>query len=323
MRATLHKLVTAKGYPAAIQGAGLRSDAGDARPGGRSRQRQHLQDGPLRLSRARAPRAVGRSIARSVGELYQRERMRLSNQRYAWIDTLFALPEAVLYAGLVDYFDRHDAPGKPDYAKLWEDIRECIDVAHRDESLKAIVSARPARLHRARRRRWPTRCTSSARRGRGCSCSPTRPGTTPTGDELPARRRAPALPVVAQLLRHHRRRRRQAGVLHRGAPVRRAGRRRRAGGEAVGDGPFQRGRVYSGGNVIAFEDARARARRAGALRRRPHLRRHAAQSRKSSKWRTAMVLQELEHEITMYDRLRPELARLDRLDAELIHLDAS
>ena len=35
-----------------------------------------------------------------------------------------------------------------------------------------------------------------------------------------------------------------------------------------------------------------------------------------------MVLQELEHEITMYDRLRPELARLDRLDAELIHIDA-
>ena len=35
-------------------------------------------------------------------------------------------------------------------------------------------------------------------------------------------------------------------------------------------------------------------------------------TRKSSNWRTAMVLQELEHEITMYDRLRPELARLDR-----------
>ena len=35
-----------------------------------------------------------------------------------------------------------------------------------------------------------------------------------------------------------------------------------------------------------------------------------------------MVLQELEHEMTMYDRLRPELARLDRLDAELIHLDS-
>ncbi len=32
-------------------------------------------------------------------------------------------------------------------------------------------------------------------------------------------------------------------------------------------------------------------------------------SRKSSNWRTAMVLQELEHEVTMHDRLRPELSR--------------
>ena len=86
-----------------------------------------------------------------VGELYQRERMRLSNQRYAWIDSLFALPEAVLYACLVDYFDRHETPAKPDYTTLWEHIRECIDLAHRDGSIKAIVSVAAARLRRARR----------------------------------------------------------------------------------------------------------------------------------------------------------------------------
>ena len=66
--------------------------------------------------------------------------MRLSNQRYAWIDSLFALPEAVLYGCLVDYFDHNDTPGKPDYTTLWEHIRECIDLAHRDGSIKAIVS---------------------------------------------------------------------------------------------------------------------------------------------------------------------------------------
>ncbi len=77
--------------------------------------------------------------------------MRLSSQRYAWIDSLFALPEAVLYAVLVDYFDRHDPPGKPDYTTLWEHIRECIDLAHRDGSIKAIVSAELPELRRARR----------------------------------------------------------------------------------------------------------------------------------------------------------------------------
>src|SRR5204863_6892639 len=85
----------------------------------------------------------------TIAGLYQRERTRLSNRRYAWIDTLFALPEAVLYAGLVDYFDPADAPAgdgapvarKPSYGTMWEDIRECIDLAHRDGSIKTIVSA--------------------------------------------------------------------------------------------------------------------------------------------------------------------------------------
>ena len=45
-------------------------------------------------------------------------------------------------------------------------------------------------------------------------------------------------------------------------------------------------------------------------------------SRKSSDWRTAMILQELEHEVTTYDRLRMPLARLDQLDGQLIHLDS-
>ena len=170
MRATLHKLVTAKGYPAAIQRARLRPDAGGARPGRRPRQRQHLQARPLRLPGARAPRPVDASIASKVGELYQRERMRLSNQRYAWIDSLFALPEAVLYA----------VPGR-----LLRSPRRA-----RQARLHDAVGAHP-RVHRPRpprridqgdrqrascpttssaTRRWPRRCTSSARRGSGCSC---------------------------------------------------------------------------------------------------------------------------------------------------------
>ena len=88
------------------------------------------------------------------------------------------------------------------------------------------------------------------------------------------------------------------------------------------DGPFQRGRVYSGGNIKAFQDARARASGDRVLFVGDHIYGDMLRRRKSSNWRTAMVLQELEHEITMYDRLRPELARLDRLDAELIHLDS-
>jgi len=87
------------------------------------------------------------------------------------------------------------------------------------------------------------------------------------------------------------------------------------------EGPLQRGRVYCGGNLKAFQ-TRAQAHGDRVLFVGDHIYGDMLRSRKSSNWRTAMVLQEMEHEITTYDRLRPELTRLDRLDSELIHLDS-
>ena len=86
-------------------------------------------------------------------------------------------------------------------------------------------------------------------------------------------------------------------------------------------GPFQRGRVYAGGNIKEFQE-RARASGDKVLFVGDHIYGDMLRSRKSSNWRTAMILQELEHEVTTHDRLRPELGRLDRLDAELNHLDS-
>ncbi len=66
--------------------------------------------------------------------LYRELRVRLRNPQYAWIDTLFALPEACLYAGIIDVVE---SQGRTlDYGKLYEDIREAIDTVHRDGSLK-------------------------------------------------------------------------------------------------------------------------------------------------------------------------------------------
>src|SRR5262249_28302296 len=66
--------------------------------------------------------------------LYREVRVHLKNPEYAWIDTLFALPEACLFAGAIDVLE---GEGRPlNYAKLYEDIREAIDTVHRDDSLK-------------------------------------------------------------------------------------------------------------------------------------------------------------------------------------------
>lgn len=72
-------------------------------------------------------------------EHYHLKRINLSHKRYVWIDTLFSLPEAVMYVTLVDHFD--GLRKKVDYAELYDDIRACIDLAHRDDSLKSIIKA--------------------------------------------------------------------------------------------------------------------------------------------------------------------------------------
>ncbi|MBS2029182.1 MAG: HAD-IG family 5'-nucleotidase [Deltaproteobacteria bacterium] len=70
-------------------------------------------------------------------KLYREEKIKLSSERYAWIDTLFALPEACLYAEIIELLEADGL--KLDYGKLYDDIRECIDTVHRDGSLKAEI----------------------------------------------------------------------------------------------------------------------------------------------------------------------------------------
>ncbi|MBL9004860.1 MAG: HAD-IG family 5'-nucleotidase [Myxococcales bacterium] len=81
--------------------------------------------------------------------LYREQKLRLSGGRYAWIDTLFALPESVLYSHIVEFLDRDETfvalsqeARASRYMQLWTDIRECIDEAHRDDSIKNEITAR-------------------------------------------------------------------------------------------------------------------------------------------------------------------------------------
>ena len=319
MRATLHKLVTAKGYPTAIQGL-----AYDPMLAVRGLVVDRVNGNIFKPDRygfpGRARHGLSEIDRSKVGELYQRERMRLSNQRYAWIDSLFALPEAVLYACLVDYFDRHETPAKPDYTMLWEHIRECIDLAHRDGSIKAIVSAQlldyverdeglADTLHKFRSSgKRLFLLTNSAWDYTSQVMSYLLDGVR--GGYPSWRNYFDVIVVSAAKPEFFTHEHPFVELDGDGNPV-----------AKTSDGPFQRGRVYSGGNIKAFQ-TRAHAHGDRVLFVGDHIYGDMLRSRKSSNWRTAMVLQELEHEITMYDRLRPELARLDRLDAELIHLDA-
>ena len=318
IRATLDKLVTAKGYPEAIRGLAydpqlaLRGLVVDRDNGNIFKPDRYGYPG-------RARHGLTALERETISELYQRERTRLSNRRYAWIDTLFALPEAVLYAGLVDYFDRTSG-AKPDYGALWEHIRECIDLAHRDGSIKTIVSADLASyigrddalaetLHKFRssgkrlflltNSAWDYTSTVMSYLLDGALAA--YPNWKSYFDIVVVSAMKPEFfthehPFVE--------------LDSTGAPT-----------TKPQDAPFQRGRIYQGGNLRGFEE-RARTSGDRVLFVGDHIYGDMLRSRKSSNWRTAMVLQEMEHEVATYDRLRAELARLDRLDAELIHFDA-
>ena len=73
-----------------------------------------------------------------IRALYQSKKIRPTTARYHWIDTLYALSEATIYTGIVDAFEKRGL--ELDYARLFTDIRECIDEAHRDGTILDVVN---------------------------------------------------------------------------------------------------------------------------------------------------------------------------------------
>lgn len=70
-------------------------------------------------------------------ELYKHRRVRPGDKRFHSIDTLFAICEVVVFAAVVDALDT--PAGGLDYAKIFDDVRLCIDRAHQDGSIKDEV----------------------------------------------------------------------------------------------------------------------------------------------------------------------------------------
>ncbi len=74
---------------------------------------------------------------------YRQTTIRFNHERYVLIDTLFALPEAFLYAALVDFLEDEEPHRDHDWRRVYDDIRYCIDLAHRDNSIKDEIIANP------------------------------------------------------------------------------------------------------------------------------------------------------------------------------------
>jgi len=76
---------------------------------------------------------------------YARALVDLAEPRWAFLNTLFSLSEACMYAQLVERLDRGLLPGPLGYADLYAVVRSSLDAAHAEGELKAEIMAAPER----------------------------------------------------------------------------------------------------------------------------------------------------------------------------------
>lgn len=138
-RKTLEKLVEIKGYPASI--LALRYEAEAVIRGLLvDRQKGNL----LKINRFKQVCRVRHGTAeRELNDYYNDKIDQSALARFVSVDTLFSLPEAYLFVLLVDMAEAGNLPLTPDrgFAELYDDIRTCIDMTHRDGSLKTEIIA--------------------------------------------------------------------------------------------------------------------------------------------------------------------------------------
>jgi len=313
---TLERLVARKGYPAYLTGLKydhefvIRGLVVDKDFGNIFKMDRHNHVGrcyhgrrELKLDERRA--------------LYQKnEKIRLSLPRFAWIDTLFSLPEACLYAEIIEAFEARKEP--VDYHKLYDDTRECIDEVHRDGSLKTELRkdlARyiqrdpelPAALHKLRsggKRLFIL--TNSLWDYTDAVMSFVLDGRLP---EYPSwRNYFDSVIVGAQKPAFFAEQRPFVELAPDGKILR------------PSVDAFERGKVYEGGNLFEFERLSGHAGES-VLYVGDHIYGDIIRNRKASQWRTCFVVQELEREIEYIEQHAEDVQRLSELDELRTRLD--
>jgi HAD superfamily 5'-nucleotidase-like hydrolase len=246
--------------------------------------------------------------------LYQSKRIRPNGARYHWVDTLYALSEAAVYARVIDYLEAKELP--VDFAALFADIRESIDEAHRDGSILGTVDADlprfvdrdpllAATLHKFRsagkrlflltNSRWPfTQKMMTYLLG---DAMPEYPSFRHYFDVIVCASQKPSF------FQDHR-----PLMIRQGDEVKPA---------VI---PLERGAVYEGGNLADLERA------LGTVGDRvlyvgDHIYGDILRSKRESAWRTAMIIQEMEGEVKATLACKREMDSVHELHARREELE--
>ncbi len=252
-------------------------------------------------------------------EVYERTLVDLNERRWYFLNTLFSISEACIYMQLVDLLDEDLLPGAIGYDELYRLIRRSLDETHMQGTLKAEIVAEPKRFVDLDEE-MPLALLDQKEAGKkillitNSEWSYAEPMLTYVFDRfLPgdqtwhdlfdiaivaARKpdffsgRAPAFEVATKegLLREH-------------------------------FGPLEQGRVYVGGNAHLVEESLG-LRGEEILYVGDHIFVDVNVSKNILRWRTALVIRELEDEMVAMQRFAEDQKRLSALMAEKEELEA-
>lgn len=97
----------------------------------------------LKLNRHSAIRASYHGLQpiefRQQNKIYQSTYIDLSDPNYEAIDTIFSISHAVMLSQIVDLKERKPEIGLPDFSVIADDVLTALDEAHRDGSIKNVV----------------------------------------------------------------------------------------------------------------------------------------------------------------------------------------
>jgi HAD superfamily 5'-nucleotidase-like hydrolase len=245
--------------------------------------------------------------ADELRELYHSKKIRPATPRYHWIDTLYALSEAALYAAIVAALEQRGMA--IDYARAFTDIRESIDEAHRDGTILETVAGDFRRFVAKDRDLAPTlhKLRSAGKKlflltNSRWSYTEQMMSYLLDGEmgEYPHWRNYFDVVIVAAT--------KPAFFQERRPLMVRDGDRLEPASS-----PLERGKIYEGGNLHDLERALGAA-GDDILYVGDHIYGDILRSKKESAWRTAMIIQELEGEVLAHDSCRDDFVRAEQLE---------
>jgi HAD superfamily 5'-nucleotidase-like hydrolase len=248
-------------------------------------------------------------------ETYNHKPVRPDPRRFHSIDSLFALSEVTVFTAVVDELERPFA--HVDYGQLFDDVRACIDEAHRDGSIKETIMADLPRFIEYDPDLGATLHMLRSAGKRLFLLTNSEPAYTDA--------------VMSHLIRgelgEYRSWRSYFDVIITSAQKPAFFMRDAPFEEVVQVGQWQlrkvrelqRGRIYLGGSQAEFEKLTG-VPPDQVLYVGDHIYGDVLRAKKQSAWRTLMIIQELTDELSAMEKLRCEIARADALEQRIASL---